>query len=351
MTTPTDNRLQQGFVLLLLAIASGGFLGMIRNFLIALLLAAIFAGLLYPFYSRLRVWLGGRKAVAALLTIGATMLAIGLPLVSLMGVVISEALHLGEQFGPAIKEAFSQDISEHLPGWLPFLERLEPFRENILNKLATAANSIGNWLLASISTVTQDTFGLLLSMFVLLYAMFFFFTRGTELLQSLAVLLPMSAADREQVLQRGLAVTRASLKGILLVGALQGTLVGLAFWLCGLYGPVFWGAMVFILSAIPGLGAPLIWLPAVAYLFLTGKIGWGIGLAVWGVLVVGLVDNLLRPLIVGRDAKLPDLVILVAILGGIATFGAVGIILGPIIAAVLDTVLNIYRRTFADHLP
>ena len=352
MTNHSENRLKQRFVLLLVILVSIGFLWMIRNFLVPLILAAIFAGLLYPFYLRMEHWLGGRRAPASLLTLGISGLVLGLPLVGLMAMVVNEALNLGRELQPVIKDIINRDkaLSEYLPGWIPLEQKLQPYKEEILNKAASAADSLGGWLLSSISTVTQDTFGFLLSLFVMLYAMYFFFTNGPRLLRSMKELMPLSSEDRDKVLDRGLIVTLASLKGILYVGALQGVLVGLAFWVCGLYGPAFWGTMVLVLSAIPGLGAPLIWLPAAIYLMITNKVGLGIGLALWGMLVVGLVDNLLRPVIVSRDAKLPDVVILVSILGGIATFGAVGIIIGPILAAIMDTAMKIYRRTFAGEL-
>ncbi len=353
MTANSENRLQQGFVLVLLAIASTVFLWMIRNFLIPLILAAIFAGLLYPFYSRLRDWLGGRRAPASILTLLIAGLAIGLPLLVIMGMVVKEAVNVGQQLRPLVKDVLSRDIpfTKLLPDWLPFTEKLTPYRETLLDKLAEAGNYLGSWLLSGITNVTQDTFGFLLSLFVLLYAMFFFFIYGAEMLHSLKTMLPLSSKDRDKMLDRGLTVTMASLKGILLVGALQGTLIGLAFWFYDIHGPAFWGAMVFLLSAIPGLGAPLIWVPAVIYLIATGQIGGAIGLTLWGMIVVGLVDNIVRPMVVGQGAKLPDIVILVSILGGITTFGPAGIIIGPIIAGVLDTVLNIYKRTFAGKLP
>jgi predicted PurR-regulated permease PerM len=176
--------------------------------------------------------------------------------------------------------------------------------------------------------------------------MFYFLINGKKLLDSLASLLPLSKKDYDELIYRGLTVTKASLKGIVIIGVIQGLLVGLAFWAIGLNGPVFWGSVVFLLSAVPGLGAPVVWLPAMVYLIFTGSIGWGIALAVWGIVVVGLVDNILRPWIVGNDAKLPDLVILISILGGIISFGPIGIIIGPVIAALLDTVLNIYKKSF-----
>ena len=193
--------------------------------------------------------------------------------------------------------------------------------------------------------------GFLLSLFVMSYALFFFLIDGPRLVAEIKALMPLSNADQNLVLARGLAVTRGSLKGILVIGALQGILVGLGLWAAGLSGAAFWGTITFVLSAVPGIGAPIIWGPAAIYLAISNHVGAAIGLTLWGVIVVGLVDNILRPIIVGRDAKLPDWVVLVAILGGIGLFGVMGIVLGPILAAILDTVVGIYRRAFERLLP
>lgn len=352
-STPSDT-LHQGFVLVVLIAVGAGFLGMIGDFLIALVMAAVIAGLLHPAQRRLTVLLRGRERASAVLLLMATLLALVLPLAGLAGIVAAEAVHVSQQIRPWIQEFMARDevLADVLPAWLlHYAELLEPYRESALNKLAEAASSTGSWLVANVSTVTQGTIGFLLALFVMTYALYFFLVDGPRLVAGLKSLLPLSKEDRDLVVGRGLAVTRASLKGILIVGALQGLLVGLGLWAAGLSGAAFWGTIVFVLSAVPGLGAPLIWVPAAAYLALSGQTGWAIGLALWGALVVGLVDNILRPLIVGRDAKLPDLVVLVSILGGIGTFGFIGIILGPIIAAMLDTLLGIYRRAFAAWLP
>jgi len=352
--TRNSDLLHLGFILLLLLLVGVTFLGMISNFLVALIMAAVFAGLLHPWHRRLGTALGGRSHLSAVLILLATMLAIVLPLAGLAGVVAAEAVHVSQQVRPWVQELIARDGpgTDNLPGWLlRYVDMLDPYRESILNKLAEAASSTGTWLVSSVSTVTQGTLGFLLSLFVMAYAMFFFLIDGPHLVNALKSHLPLSSEDRDVVVGRGLAVTRASLKGILIIGALQGTLVGLGLWAAGLSGAVFWGTIVFVLSAVPGLGAPIIWLPAAIYLAMTGSVGWGIALALWGALVVGLVDNILRPLIVGRDAKLPDLVVLVSILGGIGAFGVMGIVLGPILAAMLDTLLDIYRRAFARWLP
>jgi predicted PurR-regulated permease PerM len=352
--TRKSDTIHQAFVLVVLLVVGAGFLGMIANFLIALVMAAVIAGLLHPAQNWLTARLKGRARTSAVLLLVATTLAVLLPLAGLAGVVAAEAVHVSQQIRPWVQEFMAREgpLTDNLPDWVArYAAALDPYRESILNKLAEAASSTGSWLVANVSTVTQGTIGFLLALFVMIYAMFFFLVDGPRLVLALKSHLPLSAEDRDLVVGRGLAVTRGSLKGILIIGALQGLLVGVGLQAAGLSGATFWGTIVFVLSAVPGLGAPIVWVPAAGYLALTGQTGWAIGLALWGALVVGLVDNILRPRIVGRDAKLPDLVVLVSILGGIATFGIVGILLGPIIAAMLDTLLGIYRRAFARWLP
>ncbi|EQB40477.1 hypothetical protein M947_01380 [Sulfurimonas hongkongensis] len=347
MDTKTPNKFQQTFILLLLLIVLVGFIGMIQKFLIAIILAAIFSGLLYPLYRKTLYYLKDRSALAATSILIISILAIGFPLAALTSMVTSEAIQVSQKARPIVKEIMDNNISisQQLPEWLPLHEKFKSFDETIIKKASEAASSIGSWLVSSLSSATKGTVNFFISLFIMFYAMFYFLMYGRQLLDSLASLLPLSKKDYDELMSRGLMVTKASLKGIMIIGVIQGLLVGLAFWATGIGGPAFWGSVVFILSAIPGVGAPLVWLPAAAYLIFTGNMAWGIGLILWGVLVIGLVDNLLRPWIVGNDAKLPDLVILISILGGITSFGPIGIILGPVIAAILDTILNIYKKS------
>jgi predicted PurR-regulated permease PerM len=353
MKKEVSNKFQQGFVLLLLFIALIGFIGMIQEFLIALVLAAIFSGLLYPFYRKLFFYFKKRSALAAGTTLIITAFGFGLPLAGFTGMVTAEAIQITKKARPLVKEVLDNNLtlSEQVPEWLPFKEKLEPFHETIVKKASEVTNAMGSWLVSSFSSVTKGTIGFFISLFIMFYAMFHFLIHGPKLLRTLASLLPLSEEDRTEVMNRGLMVTRASLKGIMIVGVVEGILVGLALWMAGIEGSAFWGSVVFLLAAIPGLGASLIWLPAAVYLLFIGSTGWGIGLIVWGVLVVGMIDYLLRPWIVGNDAKLPDLVILISIFGGIISFGPLGIIIGPVIAALLDTILNIYKRTFQNVFP
>lgn len=353
MKREIPNRFQQGFVLLLLFITLTGFIGMIREFMIALVLAAIFSGLLYPFYLKIFYALKNRSALAAGSTLIIIAFAFGLPLAGLAGMVTSEAIEISKKARPIVQEAFDNNLtlSGKVPDWLPLKEKLEPFNETIVKKASEAVSAAGSWLVSSLSSATKGTVGFFISLFVMFYAMFHFLIHGPHLLRSFASFLPLSEEDRTEVMGRGLMVTRASLKGIMIIGLIEGILVGLALWVTGIEGSAFWGSVVFLLAAIPGLGASLIWLPAAGYLLFTGSTGWGIALVVWGMLVVSLVDYLIRPWIVGSDSKLPDLVILISIFGGIISFGPLGIIIGPVIAALLDTILNIYKKTFQHLLP
>jgi predicted PurR-regulated permease PerM len=329
------------------------FVVMVRDFLIAVMMAALFTALLYPVYSRIVSACRGRRAVASAIMLLLVVVAVGLPLLALLGVVTAEALQFSKAVRPWIDaQVQSQSgVSARLPDWVPFADAIEPYRSQILTKLGEFAAAAGQFLIRSVSAVTRGTVNFALDVFIFLYSMFFFFISGPQLLQALLQYIPLREQDRELILRRGVSVTRATLKGILVIGITQGVLVGFAFWATGMQGPAFWGTVVVVLSAIPGLGAPIVWVPATVILVISGDHGAAIGLALWCALVVGTVDNILRPHIVGGDTKMPDLLVLLSTLGGIVMFGAIGIIVGPVLAGVLITALGIYREAFTDQLP
>jgi predicted PurR-regulated permease PerM len=153
------------------------------------------------------------------------------------------------------------------------------------------------------------------------------------------------------MLARFTSITRATVKGTLVIGAIQGALAGVAFWVAGIGGAARWGTVITILSIIPGIGAPLVWVPVVIFLFVNGQYLTATLLLVWCGAVVGTVDNFLRPVLVGRDAKMPDLLILIGTLGGLFLFGPIGFIVGPIICGLFLTVWDIYGATFKEVLP
>ena len=351
--SPANARYRMAFVLVLTVAVSLAFIALIRNFVLAVLLAAVFSALLHPVYGWARRKLRTGPSVTSAIVIFFLLIAIGIPVFAFAGIVAAEALTVSEAVQPWLREQIygNGGAAFRLPDWLPFSSQLEPYKTQILEKLGELAGSFGRFLFNSIRDATSGTVVVLLNLFVLLYAMFFFLMRGPDLIDSALRYLPLDGSDRDRLIERGLKVSRAILKSILIIGVLQGALVGLAFWVVGINGAFFWGTIVLILSAIPGLGSAIVWAPGAVYLFAIDQPVDAIALAVWGALIVGLVDNVLRPRLVGGETQIPDLFILLAILGGIGAFGVVGIIVGPILAAVFLTVLDIYRNAFADWLP
>ena len=208
----------------------------------------------------------------------------------------------------------------------------------------------GGFLFQSLSSLTGGTFHFLLSFFILLYAMFFFLKGGTGTLDKTLAFFPLPEEDKRRLVNRFVSVARATIKGTLVVGFVQAALGGLAFWLAGIEAVAFWSVLMFILSVLPGIGAALVWVPAVIYLLVVDRTGAAIALAIWCAAVVGTVDNFLRPTLVGKDTQIPDLLILIGTLGGLTLFGAAGLILGPIVVALFITIWEIYGGAFRDLL-
>ena len=201
-----------------------------------------------------------------------------------------------------------------------------------------------------LSATTRATAVFIFHVFVLLYTMFYFLTGGPGLLRAVLAHLPLTEADKQRMLETFVSVTRATLKGTIVIGAAQGVLGGLAFWAAGIDGPIFWGTVMTVLSIIPGIGGALIWVPAAIILVTTGEMWRGIALALFCALVVGSVDNVLRPRLVGQDTKMHELLIFFSTLGGLMLFGAMGFILGPILAALFVTAWDMFGTAFRSAL-
>jgi predicted PurR-regulated permease PerM len=340
-------------VLVLLALGiSALFLWMIHEFLTALLFAAILSGLFYPLYRRLVRRFNGRRSLASAATLGVVVLVVIIPLVALLAAVASQAVQLGQEARPWVEEQIRRtpEIRETFEN-LPLVERLSPYREEINAKLAELAGRAGSFAVSAITAAARETVSFLFMLFVMLYSMFFFLIDGRKALAKMLYYLPLPAADETRMLGKFLSVTRATIKGTIVIGAVQGTLAGLAFWVAGIRGAALWGTLMAVLSVIPGLGPAIIWVPGTIFLALMGHWTASIALFVWCAAVVGTVDNLLRPWLVGKDTQLPDLLIMLSTLGGLILFGATGFVTGPIIAALFVTVWDLYGTAFKDVLP
>jgi len=345
-------RFRKGFVLLLVLAISIVFVATVKGFLAALFLAAVFTGLVYPVYRWLLHCFRGHETVASVTTLLLVFGAVVMPLILFFSVVVGQAVEVTQIVAPWVERQLENPGggTRKLPDWVPYSEKLEPYREQIMTKVAGIASRAGSFLVHSLSKVTQMTALFLLNLFVMLYAMFFFLISGPALLQNLMGYLPLSASDKDNMLKVGLSVSKATIKGTLVIGIVQGALGGVGLAVAGIPGAAFWGTIMVVLSIIPGIGTALVWIPAVIYLFISGQTVAGTGLAIWSAAVVGTVDNVLRPRLVGKGAGMPDLLVLVSTLGGLALFGALGLVVGPVIAALFLAAWTIYGQVFEDEL-
>ena len=353
--TTSGTNLRTAFVLLLVAAVTAFFLAVAWPFLKPLLLGALLAGLFHPLYRWITRVLGGRQSLGAAVTL-LVLLVLGLgPLSVFLGIVVQQALTVSDQAIPWLSQHLGAASTYNVHEWLvrrfPSLAEYMPSQEQLLQNVATAAKTAGAFLVTFASRMTAMTATFLLNLFVMLYAMFFFFKDGHKILERIFYYLPLNDEDETRMLARFTSITRATVKGTLVIGAIQGALAGVAFWVAGIDGAALWGTVMTILSIIPGIGAPLVWVPVVIVLFLNGQYLTATLLLVWCAAVVGTIDNFLRSVLVGRDAKMPDLLILIGTLGGLFLFGPIGFIIGPIICGLFLTVWDIYGATFKEVLP
>ena len=353
--TTSGTNLRTAFVLLLVTAVTALFLAVAWPFLKPLLLGALLAGLFHPLYRWITRLLGGRQSLGAGVTL-LVLLVLGLgPISVFLGIVVQQALTVSDQAIPWLSQHLGAASTSNIHDWLvqrfPALAEYMPSQEQLLQQVGTAAKTAGAFLVGFASRMTVTTAAFLLTLFVMLYAMFFFFKDGHKILERIFYYLPLSDEDETSMLARFTSITRATIKGTLVIGIIQGALGGIAFRVAGIEGAALWGTIMTILSIIPGIGAPLVWVPVVIVLFVNGQYVTGTLLLVWCGVVVATIDNFLRPLFVGRDAQMPDLLILIGTLGGLFLFGPIGFIVGPIICGLFLTVWDIYGTTFKAVLP
>lgn len=301
-------------------------------------------------FAPLNLWLLPRvrqqRTVAALLTLLIVLVIVVLPLAAVAAALAGEAavVYARLQSGELNPALYFRGVFEALPNWITsVLDRFGLVSFNTLQRRLTAALTQGTQFIATQTfTVGQNTFEFFASAFITLYLAFFLIRDGQATLQPAWQTLPLAAQDKAVLLNTFTTAVRATVKGNLLVAIIQGALGGLAFWVLGVSGALLWAVLMSFMSLLPAIGSGLVWLPVAAWFLLTGALGKGVALVLYGVLVIGLVDNLLRPILIGRDTRLPDYIVLITTLGGMAVFGLNGFVLGPVIAAMFIAVWHIH---------
>jgi predicted PurR-regulated permease PerM len=340
-------------VLVLMVIAiSALFLSMIYPFLMAIFLAGLFSAMARPVYRRLHIMFKGYRHLASVTTLLLMIVVVLIPLMLLVGLIVGQAIDVGHTVTPWIKQNLEQpDMLTDYLQQLPFYDYIEPYRGIVLEKAGQLVGTVSNWIVGGLSQATLGTANFLFMTFVFLYTLYFFQMDGVKLIKKILYYLPLNSDDESLMLNKFTSVTRATLKGTLMIGLLQGGLAGGAFAVAGIDNVVFWGTVMAVLSAIPSIGSALVWIPASIILIMQGSVAGGVGLMVFCGLIVGSLDNFLRPILVGKDTKMHELMIFFGTLGGILMFGIAGIFIGPLIASLFITIWELYGIAFNDYLP
>lgn len=346
-TTPEKRTL-----VLLLVLVSAALVWILLPFYGTLLWGTIIALLFAPLHRRLLPRLRQRRTPAALLTLLVVLVMVILPLALVAAALAREATGVYEQLqsGELNATRYFRGVFNALPDWITaWLDRFGVVDFNTLQRRLTEALTRGSQFIATQALgIGQLTFEFIVDLFITLYLAFFLIRDGDALARILRHAVPLAPAHRRELVGKFTVVIRATVKGNLLVAALQGLLGGLAFWVLDVRGALLWGVVMAFLSLLPAVGAALVWLPVALYFLFTGALWQGAALVAWGVLVIGLVDNLLRPILVGKDTRLPDYVVLMSTLGGMVVFGINGFVIGPAIAAMFVAVWHIYGSTHGD---
>lgn len=344
----TPSVLHQRSFVLLVVVVSLAFGWILQPFFGSVFWAAVLAVVFAPFHRRVLARTGGRRNLAALITLTLTVVGVILP-VTLVGLsLVKEGSALVQKLrsGEIDLGAYFEHMLAVMPRWgLDLLDRFGLDTLGSLREKITAAVAKGGQAIATQAlSIGQNTFEAALGLGLMLYLLFFLLRDGRQLALRLGAALPLNVEHKRHLLGKFATVIRATVKGNVAVAVSQGALGGLIFWILGVQSPLLWGVVMAILSLLPAVGAGLIWLPVALYLLATGDWGKGMVLIAYGVLVIGLVDNVLRPILVGKDTQMPDYLVLISTLGGLTVFGVNGFVIGPLVAALFIAVWDLFMN-------
>lgn len=348
----TDWRFQRLFLLAVLLGTTILFLRVIRFFLVPILLAAVVASLFYPLYRWLLRRLRGRRNLSALAASVLVILVFLGPLYMVGHLVSLEALDFVRNAQDRLQELREGRGAELLSRLAesPLIKPLQLDRVDWAEMLRNFSQSAARIAANAANRTYRGAFQAILGVFAMLFTLFYFFRDGPVLVEHIRYLLPLDDAYKDAVASRFTSVARATVRGTLLIGVIQGCLGGLTLWIFGVGSPVLWGVVMAILSVIPAVGPWLVLYPAAAIQLVAGRPWMALGIVLVTVVVILNLDNLLRPRLVGQQARMHDLMIFFSTLGGIATFGAAGFIVGPVVAALWVALLESYGAEFRELL-
>ena len=345
--------LQQKTFLLLLSIVTIAFGWILLPYAGAIFWGVILAIVFAPVYRWVLAKTKGRATLASILVLLLIVVMVILPLSLISGALVNQAASVVEMVraGDITVAGFFGKVMDVLPGWVVNL--LDRFNltnlASLQDKLTAGASQVSQAVAVKAINVGMYTFDFLTSLGILLYLLFFLLRDGAALTARIRAAIPLSRKYKQRLFNNFTTVIRATVKGNILIAIAQGALGGLIFWFLDVRAALLWGVLMAFLSLLPAIGAALVWAPVAVYFLATGSIWQGVTLIAFGVLVIGLVDNLLRPVLVGKDTRMPDYVVLLSTVGGMALFGLHGFVIGPIVAAMFIAAWDLFATASEFH--
>ena len=343
-----SSSLEDKFFVCLLVAVSLAFLWVLWPFYGAVFWGAVFAIVFNSLFVRLLRKMPMRRTLAALLTLSIILVLVILPVGLISGLLAQEAASVYQrvQSGDLSFTRYFQQIHDALPAWvIGLLDRSGLGNLGLIQaRMADTLTQGSQYIATQALSIGQNAFDFFVSFFIMLYLLFFFLRDGGALSWRIKEAIPLEGEIKRSIFAKFTTVIRATVKGNIVVAVMQGALGGLMFWFLGIHAPVLWGTLMAFLSLLPAVGAALVWIPVAIYFLTTGAIWQGVLLIAYGVLVIGLVDNILRPVLVGKDTKMPDYVVLMSTIGGMSVFGLNGFVIGPVIAAMFMSAWDIFMK-------
>jgi predicted PurR-regulated permease PerM len=341
--------IQNVFFFGLLSATTVVFFWLIQDFIMPIFWAVILAIVFNPAQNK---WLKfvRNKTLSSFLTILTIFIVLFVPLWIVGGLVIEESIGVYNRISSESVQASQTSLINKTVTALGYLEEYGINKELIKNKLVSFIQTSSEWLAKQAVMFGQATFSVIINFLVMIYILFFLLRNGQRIGETLLHVLPLGKDREEGLFKNFVLITRSIFKGTLVIAVIQGSIGGILFWIAGIEGALLWGILMLILSIIPAIGPAFVWLPAGIVLLLTGSIWQGILVLVGGVVIISLVDNILRPILVGREAKIPDAIILISTLGGITLFGITGFIIGPVIAGLFLSMWKIFEVDYREEL-
>lgn len=315
-------------------------------FLSVVLWATVLVMVFSPVHQYLLRRVRNQPSVGAFLATVLVLAVIILPLAGITTAVLGELqATLGSFQGRVTQLLQDPKMVSRLPEALQLIHRYTGLTQNDLRQaIQQAATGLSNYLIQGTMNVVGGAVGFVVNLSFVTFTMFFLFRDGEQAVTTLLDYIPLSSRDSRALVDRAAEIISASIYGVFVIAVVQGTLGGVMFWLLGLPQPLLWGVVMIILATVPVLGTFVVWVPAAIYLGATGLMWKAVLLALFGTLVIGTSDNLLRPVLVGQRAQMHELLIFFSVLGGLRYFGFLGLLMGPVLVAITTILLEAFRR-------